>query len=437
MAAGHVQPQTLEERLIYYTIAGSWVLYLVGGLYIASPVLGWSLVALGVARSLGLYPHDPGFEHRRRQPLPLGVLVWIASMLVMLLALIVGHMQYDLGFPATLKSSIGWMKGWALMAVFAFIGATMNIRPKVIYRASNVLGAQTLALAPIFLVAALLHLPRVLYVSPLQLVGGPGPEFFTVELYSVEPTTGAPRWRFFAPWAPAAAVIASMAFVFALFDHDRFWKTIGIVSALVVCLMSQSRMAIIAIPGVCLLMVVLSNLMQRRVYVFASLVPALLLPFVGAIMNAVEDATSAFSGARASSSRVRATLQRIALHRWQNEAPIWGHGTVERGPHVVEYMPIGSHHTWNGLLYVKGAVGFGALAVPMVWTFAELIAKAQTDRVARAGLAVLLLIAMFSFGENLEILVYLFWPAVIVIGVAMKRPFKAPWRPRLGAHMMA
>ena len=44
---------------------------------------------------------------------------------------------------------------------------------------------------------------------------------------------------------------------------------------------------------------------------------------------------------------------------------IWGHGTVERGPHIVEYMPIGSHHTWNGLLFVKGMVGYAGLAVPM------------------------------------------------------------------------
>ena len=29
----------------------------------------------------------------------------------------------------------------------------------------------------------------------------------------------------------------------------------------------------------------------------------------------------------------------------------FGHGTVAPGPHLVEYMPIGSHHTWFGLLF--------------------------------------------------------------------------------------
>ena len=73
---------------------------------------------------------------------------------------------------------------------------------------TNVLAAQTLALAPILLAAAFLHLPRQLYVSPLQAVGGPGPEFFAVELYGIEPETGVARWRFFAPWAPAAGLLS-------------------------------------------------------------------------------------------------------------------------------------------------------------------------------------------------------------------------------------
>ena len=30
---------------------------------------------------------------------------------------------------------------------------------------------------------------------------------------------------------------------------------------------------------------------------------------------------------------------------------------VERGPHLVEFMPIGSHHTWYSLLFVKGSSG--------------------------------------------------------------------------------
>ena len=59
---------------------------------------------------------------------------------------------------------------------------------------------------------------------------------------------------------------------------------------------------------------------------------------------------------------------------------VFGHGIVERGSHLVEFMPIGSHHTWNGLLFIKGGVGMLALAVPLAWTFLEMLLKAQRDR---------------------------------------------------------
>ena len=318
------------------------------------------------------------------------------------------------------------------MAVFIYIGATMRIRPAVIYRATNLLGAQTLILTPIFVLAAFAHLPRPLYVSPLQFVGGPGPEFFTVELYGIEPETGAPRWRFFAPWAPAAAFIANIGFVFALYEKSRLWKAIGILSSLTVCLLAQSRLALIAIPVVSLLSILLSNFSRSLLFAMGAAAVAAILPFVDTLIRLIEDAMTRFKNARASSSRVRATLQSIALHRWWNEAPIWGHGIVEKGPHLVEYMPIGSHHTWNGLLYVKGIVGFAALAVPLAWSFAEMVAKSQMDRVARAALGVLIVLILYSFGENLEILAYLFWPGVVVIGIATRRRLVSPFHRFLG-----
>jgi len=127
-----------------------------------------------------------------------------------------------------------------------------------------------------------------------------------------------------------------------------------------------------------------------------------------------------FLGARADSSRVRATLGRIAVQRWQNEAPVWGHGTVERGPHLVEYMPIGSHHTWFGLLFVKGIVGAAALALPMLWTLLALLPQASRSPAGRTALSLLLLMFLYTFAENLEILAYLIWPAMVVIGMALR-----------------
>ena len=81
-------------------------------------------------------------------------------------------------------------------------------------------------------------------------------------------------------------------------------------------------------------------------------------------------------------------------------------------------MPIGSHHTWYGLLYVKGVVGVVALAIPLVWTIIDMILVAQITRI---GLALTLMIAFYSNWENLEILAYLMWPGLLLIGSALRR----------------
>ena len=39
-------PENLEERLIFWSIVGTWGFYLLGALYLLAPVLGWLLFAL-------------------------------------------------------------------------------------------------------------------------------------------------------------------------------------------------------------------------------------------------------------------------------------------------------------------------------------------------------------------------------------------------------
>ena len=84
--------------------------------------------------------------------------------------------------------------------------------------------------------------------------------------------------------------------------------------------------------------------------------------------------------------------------------------------------------------------GFLALALPLAWSFFELLAKAQRDAVARAALGMVLVLVFNSFGENLEILAYLAWPGLLVIGIASRRKLKTPavytefFRPAFAVH---
>jgi hypothetical protein len=345
MGSDDLHPETFEEKIVYRVITSTWLIWLIGGLYLASPILGWSLLGLAIARQV-----------RHESNLLTGALLsptglaWTCAMLFMLLALVVGHADYSFPPEQILKSIVGWAKGWALFAVFILCGAALKIRPSVVMRASNVLAIQTLVLAPIFVLAAFVNAPEALYVSPLAMLGGPGPEFFDVTLYSRDPVTGQPRWRFFAPWAPAAGMIAVLGFFLAAFDRSLKWKSAGIAAALAICALSQSRLALVGLIATGAATFVLINLTRPAAYYLMAAMVLLIGLNSEIIMTTIADFQDQFTRARADSSRVRSTLQNIAQHRWLAEAPIWGHGAVERGPHLVEYMPMAlrlSHCRWS------------------------------------------------------------------------------------------
>jgi hypothetical protein len=338
-------------------------------------------------------------------------------MLVMQPALTVGHLDFDLGIGQLIKSTIGWAKGWALLAIFPLLGL-LRIRPEIIYRACGHVCLHTLLLLPLFIGAWVVGLPQTLYVSPLQVIGGPGPEFFAVSLYELEPGSGSPRWRLFTPWAPAVGFVANIFFVFAMKERNSRWKMIGIAGSVVMVLMSGSRLALLALLITWLATGFISRLRSPYTPFIVAGGFSLLSLIAVPIIDSLDRFWQAFRAARADSTRVRETLGRIALDRWQSEAPIWGHGIVERGPHLVEFMPIGSHHSWYGLLFVKGIVGFVALAIPLGFSLLQLIWWSGRLPVARVGLALALLLFFYTFGENLEILAYLIWPALLVMGIA-------------------
>lgn len=410
--------QAAAERLIAVTIGATWALWLVGGLYIVGPALGWVLAAMA-AWKLFAAPALP--QHRRAVPLGGLVSALLLGMLAMELILLVGHATSGFSAGQTIKSSVGWAKGWALIAVFPFSAAVLNVRPEVVYRAVCRLGQQTLILLPLFLAAPFIGLPELLWVSPLQIIGGSGPEYFSTILYTIEPGVGTPRWQFFAPWSPAAGMVAVVHAICAAEEKDMKWKLTGLVAAIAIALLSQSRLALVALAVIWPLSFGVSRL--GTAWLWWAVAPSVLAfgLFAPTLIELAGQAASDFSSARADSSRVRAALGRIAMTRWQSEAPWFGHGIVERGPHMVEFMPIGSHHSWYGLLFVKGLTGLLALAIPLLVAALVTARLAIKDPKGRVGFAMVLVTFLYSFGENLEMLAYLYWPALVLIGVAGRR----------------
>lgn len=409
--------QTVAERLIAAAITNSWWLWLVGGLYIAGPALGW---ILGAMAAWNYYSANHRFRVDPSAFLPWPIRCWLMGMVAMLIILWVGHIQHDLGISQMIKSTAGWAKGWALLALFSLAGAVLPIRLSVIARAVCRLGRQTLLLLPLFLLAPVLELPQTLWVSPMRILGGAGDEYFAAVLYTLEPETGAARWQFFAPWSPAAGLVAVVYILCALEERDLKWKLPGIAAGLAMALMSQSRLALLAIAIVWPLAYLASRL--DRAWTWFAAVPVMLATswLAPALLAFAEQAQADFSGARAASSQVRETLGRIAVERWQNEAYWFGHGIVEKGNHLVEYMLIGSHHSWYGLLFVKGLAGVVALTVPLALTLFVTARAALKNREGRLGFAMALVYLLYSFGENLEVIAYLSWPALVIMGMAVR-----------------
>lgn len=430
MATPAADPETLSERLIVFAITSTWWLYLVGGLYIVGPVLGWILAAL-VARAYYFSDVLPAHDRPYRMGWP--IMVWLAGMAAMLIILWVGHRNFSLGTGPTIKSSVGWAKGWALIALYPLAGACLCIRAEVIYRAICRLGKQTIMIMPLFIIAPFAGLPAKLWVSPLKVVGGSGDEYFAVILYTLEPGVGTPRWQFFAPWSPAAGMMAVIYLLCALEEKDAKWRTWGIMAFLLVGILSQSRLALVALLLVWPMAWAVSKLSKAWAWFVAA--PAMLVAgwFAPTLIDFANQVQADFAGARADSTRVRETLGRIAIERWENEAYWFGHGVVERGPHLVEYMPIGSHHSWYGLLFVKGLTGLLAFAIPMAVTMLVTSRVAITRDIGRVGLSMILVYTLYSFGENMEVLTYLTWPALLIMGIALRRDTLQPGRSAAGA----
>lgn len=412
-----LKPENWPERVVWWSIKNTYWIWLVGGLYVVGSVMGWILLFFLAIKVLA---QIEGVASPNEEPIsvPFSIWIWILGMLVMEVALIMGHLDYNLDTALIIKSSIGWAKGWAALALYPLAGC-LRIRPQIIYRAACVVGFHTLLIIPFLLLTPSLHLPQVLYVSPLRAVGGPGNEFFDVPLYEIDGSTGDLRWRLFAPWGPALGFVGNVFFMLALQEKNKQWRWRGLVGAIVMCFVCKSRMAQLCIVLIPIVSTILAKFTRPLMMMGLGIAGFLGGIFSPAILLAIENYWENFKSARAGSTRVRMALKRIAVDRWEREAPIWGHGVVEEGPHIVEHMPIGSHHTWAGTLFVKGIVGFIAIAVPMAVSFMDLLIKSNDRRrpTAQVGLSIIMILFLYTFGENLEILVYLFWPGLIVMGI--------------------
>ena len=416
-----IKPQNLPEKLIWYYIICTYPIYYLGGQYLLAPLLGYGLALYLFWQWLNQTALTPLEE---RITVPVTVWVWIVGMLVIELALIVGHLDFNLGLTKIISSSVNrWLRTWALFPIFMLVGS-LKIRPQLIYRAVCILCIQSIVMVAI---ASIIRIPEVIYTSPLKVFGGG--EFYNVYIFGSLLDNGSEfRLVLFAPWAPALGLVANIYFFLAQQEEDRKLRWLGTIGAVAMVVGSASRLAAICLPLAWFSGWLLSNISRPFIQLLTGLV-VFSGGFLGpTIVDTMLTAKEEISQSRPGSSQVRSILGRIALYRWQTEAFVWGHGTVDgRGPKVVGHMPIGTHHTWFSVLYSYGLVGCIALALPLVWSSIELVFKAQKSQTARVGLSIILVLAIFTLGEGIDGLTYIYWPGLIILGIAFQESFSLPF----------
>jgi hypothetical protein len=410
------QPKTVAEWIITSSILLSYPIYFTGLMFPVNTMLPWLLlVNVGVK----FWQQSDQTSHTDRRRLHLVVWLWIIAVVTILVALLIGLTDFNYDTREIVRSLWNWSREWALYPLCLTLGCCLNVRPQVIYRAVCQLCAQSLVMLAVCGVSAQLKLPGLLYNSPIERITQNGKLFYEVRLYLLDPDSGGLRFNLFAPWPPALGLLACIYFLMALQESHRGWKIVGMIGSIAMLVASVSRGALLFLPSAMLLTWIWTS--WNRVYLqlgggAATFVLGLLSYQVSQLL---EIGVDRFVSARKSSSQLRDILQRLALERWA-EAPIWGHGKQIAGPALLKGMPLGSHHTWIGLLFSHGIVGCLAVLVAMGMTLLVVMIQARRDRLAKTALAILLVIIFTSFGENIEKLAYLVWPALVLIGMVFR-----------------
>ncbi len=414
MSTTPIKPQNLPETLIWYYITGTYLIYYLGAQYILAQLLAAFLTFYLIRQWWNQTEETPPDE---KITISLSAWVWLVAALVILLATIVNHYDLDLGLKRFIESFASWSRTWALFGLFPLAGH-LKIRPELIYRAISILCVQSLILIIIGTLASLVHVPHITYLSPLKSLplNGGNPQYEV----DVLPTLINSRMRLFTPWAPALGLTSNIFFFVILQERNKRLRWIGIVSTIASIVGSVSRAGMVGLPIVLLSTWVLTNFLRPWIQFIAGGISLLGSIHLQSLIEFVTTLKEDLKKARAGSSETRDGLERIALYRWQTEAPIWGHGISEPGPLSVGRMPIGTHHTWFGLLFTHGLVGCVALAVPILWSFIDLLIKSQRYKTALVGLQIIMILGIFSFSEHFDGSVFVFWPGLLILGIAFR-----------------
>ena len=411
------------ERIIWFQSLFIYPIYLSGTLFLFNLLQVWILAGYAIfwqiKLSVGPENNINSIDIRHWRSVPPLIWGWLISMFGMGVTILIGLHENDYDSNELIRSTISWMGDWSLLGIYPLLGYLLPIRPSVIYRSACVIAAQSLIAMPICYGAYLMKLPGLIYLSPLERIIQNGKVYYLINWYSREVDSNRIRFLLFTPWGPALGLVGCIFFFYALEEKTPIWKWLGIIGSLAMLVTSVSRGAYLFLPVTIAIVWAIRNLSFIQLQL--SLGTSFFLGGLGStlLLDRFQEAFGGIKSARKSSSQLRAELERVAFDRW-TDSPFFGHGKSIPGPDFLKNMPIGSHHTWIGLLFTQGMIGFCLFFILLVWTLIDFSLKAKSSPIAHITLKVLLLITFASFSDNIEKLSYLYWSAFLLIGISYR-----------------
>jgi uncharacterized membrane protein YhaH (DUF805 family) len=400
--------------------------------YLVLTPLWWmtgTLVPLGILGTAALFVRRPP-----RQPaIRLVAALWIAVGLAQALSVIVNWVALDGGGTSLLRGLGSFVTtGWIVIGLAIGVGAEAGLATPRVVRAICVHAGWMLLFTGISLFTAHgLGWPELIVPSPLALLL-PG-ELPVVRFHLrmifyqsdalLESRTM--RLTLFYPWATGLALGGATALLVGTGDPRRGWRIVAAVAGVVAVLLSYSRSAILclAVALVILAFLRLSAPRQAFAVLLAGLATNLALLAGFDPVEAAREVQAGFTNLRPGSSFARALVYELSWAHFLDR-PILGHGWMS-GPVAawLPSMPLGSHSSFYGVLYLGGVVTFATLCLAYLATLAVAAARLRDrGREAPVALVLLLLLGVVAIGEGINVLVPSLLATFLWLGGALRSP---------------
>jgi hypothetical protein len=302
------------------------------------------------------------------------------------------------------------VSGWLALGLALGVGRHLRLASPPVVRAAAIQGANFLWLGAFCLVlATVFRLPSLSFQSPMAaLVPESLPAraiYFVPRVYGEGDILGdVPSLVLFYPWTSVLGFAGLATFFISANEPSRPWRIVGCCGGLTALVGSQSRAAFtgFALGVVAYLLVKTARSKELRVAVVAALVCAVGLLVSEPGRQVLGAGLGVMHSLRSGSSEARLLGYEKSWEGFQ-ESPFLGHGF--QGDMVAKGVPmaLGSHSSVYGLLYTGGALTFSAFCFAIASLLFNFFRRAikTPGRSARAGFAIVVGLAVLSYGESL------------------------------------